>query len=163
MTLIHHHHHPPPTTTTTQTLRQQYLSWYWPDFDQTLNKGSWEHIQKITTVTRQHLSWGHLSISAIYQLLLARFGPNFKQRVRGTYTTDYNCHHGICPDNICPGDICHIRNISAFTDPMLTKPDPLLSPKCKSGQAKSSWKIGTIRDIFNLDSPYNKLTVTYES
>ena len=52
------------------------------------------------------MSWGHLSISAISQLLLARFGPNFKQRVQGTYTTDYNCHHGICPGNICPGDIC---------------------------------------------------------
>ena len=37
--------------TTTQTLRQQYLSCYWPDFDQTLNKGSWEHKQQITTVT----------------------------------------------------------------------------------------------------------------
>ena len=30
----------------------------------------------------------------------------FKQRVLGTYTTDYNCHHDICPGNICPGDIC---------------------------------------------------------
>ena len=46
-----HHHPPPTTTTTTQTLRQQYLSCYWPDLDQTLNKGSWEHIQQITTVT----------------------------------------------------------------------------------------------------------------
>ena len=57
-------------------------------------------------MSRQHLSWGHLSISisAISQLLLARFGSNFKQRVLGTYTTDYNCHH-----DICPGD-----NISAF-------------------------------------------------
>ena len=49
-------HHPPPTTyhpppTTTQTFRQQYLSSYWPDSDQTLNKGSWEHIQQITTLT----------------------------------------------------------------------------------------------------------------
>merc|ERR1711875_135502 len=56
--------------------------------------------------SRQHLSWGHLSISAISQLLLARFESNFKQRVLGTYTTDHNCHHDICPDNICPGDIC---------------------------------------------------------
>ena len=47
--------------------------------------------------SRQHMSWGHLSISAISQLLLARFGSNFKQRVLGTYTTDYNCHHDICP------------------------------------------------------------------
>ena len=30
---------------------QQYLSCYWPDLDQTLNKGSLEHIQLITTVT----------------------------------------------------------------------------------------------------------------
>ena len=52
------------------------------------------------------MSWGHLSISAISQLLLARFGPNFKQRVQGTYTTDYNGPHDICPGNICPGDIC---------------------------------------------------------
>ena len=40
------HHHPPPTTTTTQTLRQQYLSCYWPDLD----IGSWEHLQQILTV-----------------------------------------------------------------------------------------------------------------
>ena len=37
------------------------------------------------------MSWGHLSISAISQLLLARFGSNFKQRVLGPYTTDYKC------------------------------------------------------------------------
>ena len=48
------------------------------------------------------MSWGHLSISAISQLLLARFGSNFKQRVLGTYTIDYNCPHNICPGNICP-------------------------------------------------------------
>ena len=29
---------------------QQYLSCYWQNFDQTLNKGSWEHIEHITTV-----------------------------------------------------------------------------------------------------------------
>ena len=57
-------------------------------------------------LSRQHLSWGHLSISAISQLLLARFGSNFRQRVLGTYTTDYNFHHDICPGKICPGDIC---------------------------------------------------------
>ena len=57
-------------------------------------------------LSRQHLSWGHLSISAISQLLLAQFGSNFKQRVLGTYTTDYKCHHNICPGNICPCDIC---------------------------------------------------------
>ena len=40
MTLIHHH---PPT----QTQCQQYLSCYWPDFDETLNIGSWEHLEQI--------------------------------------------------------------------------------------------------------------------
>ena len=30
---------------------KQYLSRYWPNFDQTFNEGSWEHIQQITTVT----------------------------------------------------------------------------------------------------------------
>ena len=43
----HHHHHPPPH----KLLGEQYLSCYWPDLDQTLNKGSWKHIQQITTVT----------------------------------------------------------------------------------------------------------------
>ena len=52
------------------------------------------------------MSCGHLSISAISQMLLARFGSNIKQRVLGTYTTDYICHHDMCPGNICPGDIC---------------------------------------------------------
>ena len=42
-----------------------------------------------------------LSISAISQRLLARFGSNFKQRVLGTYKTDYNCHHDICKWTIC--------------------------------------------------------------
>ena len=57
-------------------------------------------------LSRQHLSWGHLSISAISQWLPAWYGSNFKQRVLGTYKTDQNCHHNICPCHICPGDIC---------------------------------------------------------
>ena len=39
------HHHAPPGT-----LRQQYLSCYWDDFDQTWNIGSWEHLKQIPTV-----------------------------------------------------------------------------------------------------------------
>ena len=97
---------------------QQYLSCYWPNLDQILNKGSWEYIQQITTVTttfvRQHLSWGHMSISAISKLLLAWFCSNLKQRVLGTYTTDYNCHHDICPGNICPGDTCPYQQYTYF-------------------------------------------------
>ena len=39
---------PPPPT---ETQCQQYLSCYWPDFDETLNEGSWEHLGQIPTVT----------------------------------------------------------------------------------------------------------------
>ena len=51
-----------------------------------------------TTTTHHHTN----SQAAISQLLLARFGSNFKHRV----PTDYNCHHNICQGNICPWDIC---------------------------------------------------------
>ena len=30
---------------------QEYLNYYWPDFDETLNVGSWEYLQQIPTVT----------------------------------------------------------------------------------------------------------------
>ena len=30
---------------------QEYISCYWPDFDETLQVGSWEHLEKIPTVT----------------------------------------------------------------------------------------------------------------
>ena len=46
------------------------------------------------------------SMSVISQLLLNRFGPNFKCRFLGPSLTDANCHSDICPGNICPGDIC---------------------------------------------------------
>ena len=65
---------------------QEYLSCYWPDFDETLKVGSWEHLEQIPTVTvtfsRQHLFWWHLYISGISQLLLTQFGLNFKGKVK---------------------------------------------------------------------------------
>ena len=39
------HHHQPGSQC------QQYLSCYRPDFDQTLNAGSWEHLEEIPSVT----------------------------------------------------------------------------------------------------------------
>ena len=57
-------------------------------------------------LSRQYLSWGHLSISAKSQLLLVRYGSNFTGRFLGTSRTDSNCHGDICPGNICPCDIC---------------------------------------------------------
>ena len=43
---LHTHPTPPPTT---QTQCQQYLSCYLPDFDETLNVGSWEHLELTQT------------------------------------------------------------------------------------------------------------------
>ena len=45
-------------------------------------------------------------MSAISQLLLARFWPNFKGRFLRPSWTYSNCHGDICPGNICHGDIC---------------------------------------------------------
>ena len=75
---------------------------------------------------RQHLSWQHLSISGKSQLLLTRFWPNFKCRFLEPFSTDAKCHGDICPSNIysgniCNDDICPYRNISAVSDPILTK------------------------------------------
>ena len=53
-------------------------------------------------LSSQHLTWRHLSILAISQLLLARFWPNFKGRFLWPFLTDANCHSDICSGNICP-------------------------------------------------------------
>ena len=110
----------PPPPPPTQTQCQQYLSCYWPDFDQTLKVGSWEHLEQIPTVrwylSRQHLSWWHLSISAISQLLLARFWPNFKGRFLGPSLTDLNYHGTFVQATFVLATFVHIRNISADTD-----------------------------------------------
>ena len=42
-------HHPTPPTIETQC--QEYLSCHWPNFDETLSVGSWEHLEPIPTVT----------------------------------------------------------------------------------------------------------------
>ena len=54
----------------------------------------------------QHLSWRHLSISAIFQLLLTWLWPNFKDRFLGPFLTYSNCPYDIFSGNICPSDIC---------------------------------------------------------
>ena len=71
---------------------------------------------KIGLQTTTHPPTNHHTNSqaVISQLLLARYGSNFKQRVLGTYITDYNCHHDICPGNICPGDICPYQQYLYF-------------------------------------------------
>ena len=49
------------------------------------------------------------SMSAISQLLLTRFWPNFKNRFLGQSWTDFNCYGDICSGNICPGNICQYQ------------------------------------------------------
>ena len=57
-------------------------------------------------------------------------------------------------DNLNNLDILDILDILDTFDT-----DPLVSPKCQSGQAQKSLKIGTIRDITLITSvePYNSL------
>ena len=45
-------------------------------------------------------------MSALSQLLLARFWQNFKGSFLGASRTDSNNQVDICPGNICPGNIC---------------------------------------------------------
>ena len=54
----------------------------------------------------QHLSWKHLPISGIFQLLLTWFSWNFKGSFLKPYLTDADYQVDICPCNICQGDIC---------------------------------------------------------
>ena len=63
---------------------KEYLSWYWPDFDQTLKEGSWEHLSQIPTFTvtlvQATIVLGTLvhirNISAVTDQI---FSPNFLQ------------------------------------------------------------------------------------
>ena len=81
---------------------QEYLSCYWPDFDETLK------ICFLSTSRTDSNCQGDicLGISGISQMLLTRFWWNFKGRFLGTSRTDSYCHGNICQGNICPGDIC---------------------------------------------------------
>ena len=99
-------HHDPPT----QTQSQQYLSCYWPDFDETLKVGSWEHLEQTLTVTGTFVqatfvpaTFVHIrNISTVTDLILMKLS----RCVLRTSRTGSNCHCDICPGNICLGDIC---------------------------------------------------------
>ena len=59
---------------------QEYLSWYWHDFNQTLKVGSWDHLwfqMSPWHLYRQYLCWQLFFISWIAQLFLTQFWPNF--------------------------------------------------------------------------------------
>ena len=58
----------------------KYLNCYWPDFDKTLNLGSWEHLEQIPTLTVTFIqatfvlaAFLHIrSISAVTDLILTK-------------------------------------------------------------------------------------------
>ena len=66
-------------------------------------------------MSRQHLSWWHLSISGISPLLLTRFWWNFKGSFLGTTRTDSNYQVNICLGKIWPCDICpYLEYLSCY-------------------------------------------------
>ena len=84
---------------------QEYLSCNWPDFDETLEVASWEHLEQILTVTVTfvqstfvQVTFGHIRN---IQLLLTWFWWKFKDRFLETSRTESNCHGNICPGGIC--------------------------------------------------------------
>ena len=110
-------HHISCGSSTTQTLRQQYLSCYWPDLDQTLNKGSWENIQQIKSVTKTFVQvtfvlGTFVHISNIWpdldQILNKGSREHIQQNTTGNTT-------------FVLGTFVHIRNISAVTGPIWIK------------------------------------------
>ena len=66
-------------------------------------------------MSRQHLSWQHLSISGISQLLLTGFWWNFKGSFLEPSLTDSDYQVNICPFNICPCEICPYQDYLRLT------------------------------------------------
>ena len=76
---------------------------------------------RVLQLSPQHLSWGHLSISAISQLLLAAFNQTFNngswehiQQITTVTTTFVQATFVL-------GTFAHISNISAVTGPIWIK------------------------------------------
>ena len=103
-----------------------YCSCYLPNFDKTWNLAfldpllhkSWWHL------SRKHLIWQQLSISAISQLFLHKCWPTFKGRFLGPYLTDAKCHGTFVQATFVLMTLVHGNNTRAFTDPK-----NLLDPK----------------------------------
>ena len=66
-------------------------------------------------LSRQYLSWVHLSISGISQLWLTIYRPNFKSRFDWPSRTDSNNQGDIYLGKICPGGICpYLEYLSCY-------------------------------------------------
>ena len=114
---------------------QEYLSCYWPDFDETLQVGSWEHLEQIPSVTVTFVqaifvlvTFVHIRNISAVTVLLAWFWPKFKDRILGPSLTDANCF--VEATNVLTR-LVHISNISAVTDPILT-----IKARSRQGQSK---------------------------
>ena len=62
------------------------------------------------------MSWRHLSISGISQLLLTDVDQTLMVDFWNIFLTDVNNYGDICPVSIVLATFVHIRNISAVTD-----------------------------------------------
>ena len=67
---------------------QEYLSCYWPNFDETFNVVSWEHLEQIPTIKLTFVQ-------------ATCYWPDIDQTL-----TDANSYSDICQVNIWSGDIC---------------------------------------------------------
>ena len=98
---------------------QEYLSCYWPDFDETLQVGSWEHHGDICP---RNICPGDI---CTYQEYLSCYWPDFDQTLKvGSW--DYleqisTIAVTFVQAAFVPATFFHIMNISAGTDPILTK------------------------------------------
>ena len=101
-------YYPPPPTTDRNSLKITNLAYIegTTDLYKSILVPVWCYGPSQWHLSRQHLSWLHLSISGISQLLLTWFWWNFKGRFLRLSWTDFNYRSDICPGNICPGDIC---------------------------------------------------------
>ena len=85
---------------------QEYLSSNWPNFDETLKIGSWEHLQQIPTVwgtfvqtTFVQMTFVHIrNISSVTDPILAKLKGFFLR----PSLTDAKCQVNVCPGAICP-------------------------------------------------------------
>ena len=101
-------------------------------------------------LSRQHLSWGHLSISGIFQLFLIRFWQNFKSKFLEPISTFVHA-------KFVPTTFVHVRNISAVTDPILkVKVDSLdhleLIPTVMATFVQATFVLVTFVHIMNISA-----------
>ena len=76
----------------------------------TFVQATFVHISNITVrFVQEHMSWHHLSMSGISQLLLNKSTPKFKGEVLLPSLTKDNPQGDICPGNICPSNTCQYQ------------------------------------------------------